>query len=315
MILVTGGTGFIGRHLVQRLLDEGRPVRLLLPEQKQKKLPWAQPVEIVTGRLDDEEAVYRAASGAHVIFHLENAQWWGRARNLERVEVVGTRSLTTIARSARVGRIITLSHLGASPASAYTLMRIKGQVEEIVRNSGLAYTIIRSGLAYGQDDAFINHIGMMLATNPFFFIMPGRGEVVMHPIYIDDLVSMLVNSLSALDTVDATIEVGGAEYTTFYDLIRTVMRVTHQRRVILPVPPYVMRWTTGIYSRVLRRSLITPQWLDLLATNRTARLGNAYDYFGVRPRRFEDTLLTYLPQKRFLWLAVRNAARRRPREL
>jgi hypothetical protein len=109
--------------------------------------------------------------------------------------------------------------------------------------------------------------------------------------------------------------VGGAEYTTFYDLIRTVMRVTHQPRVIVPVPPYVMRWTTGIYSRVLRRSLITPQWLDLLATNRTARLGNAYDYFGVRTRRFEDTLLTYLPQKRFLWLAVRNATRRRPREL
>jgi len=315
MILVTGSTGFIGRHLVQRLLDEGRAVRLLLPEQKQKKLPWAQPPEIVTGTLDDEEAVYRAASGAHVIFHLENAQWWGRPRNLERVEVVGTRNLTTIARSARVGRIITLSHLGASPASAYTLMRIKGQVEEIVRNSGLAYTIIRSGLVYGQDDAFINHIGMMLATNPFFFIMPGRGEVVMHPIYIDDLVAMLVSSLSALDTVDATIEVGGAEYTTFYDLIRTVMRVTHQPRVIVPVPPYVMRWTTGIYSRVLRRSLITPQWLDLLATNRTARLGNAYDYFGVRTRRFEDTLLTYLPQKRFLWLAVRNATRRRPREL
>ncbi len=137
----------------------------------------------------------------------------------------------------------------------------------------------------------------------------------MHPIYIDDLVAMLVSSLSALDTVDATIEVGGAEYTTFYDLIRTVMRVTHQPRVIVPVPPYMMRWTTALYSRVLRRSLITPQWLDLLATNRTARLGNAYDYFGVRTRRFEDTLLTYLPQKRFLWLAVRNAARRRPREL
>lgn len=315
MILVTGGTGFIGRHLVQRLLDEGHPVRLLLPEQKQKKLPWAQPVEIVTGRLDDEEAVYRAASGAHVIFHLENAQWWGRVRNLERVEVVGTRNLTTIARSARVGRIITLSHLGASPASAYTLMRIKGQVEEIIRNSGLAYTIIRSGVVYGQDDAFINHIGMMLATNPLFFIMPGRGEVVLHPVFIDDLVHMLVNALSALDTVDATVDVGGAEYTTFYDLIRTVMRVTRQPRVILPVPPYVMRWTTGIYSRVLPRSLITPQWLDLLATNRTARLGNAYDYFGVRPRRFEDTLLTYLPQKRFLWLAIRNATRRRPREL
>lgn len=313
MILVTGGTGFIGRHLVNQLVTEGRPVRLFVPPQKLKQVKWD--VDVVTGTLNDEEAVYKAVSGVHVIYHLENAFWWGRPRNLERVELVGTRTLTTIARSVRVGRIITLSHLGASPASAYTLMRIKGQVEEIVRSSGLAYTVIRSGLAYGDDDAFINHIGMMLASNPLFFLMPGRGEVVMHPIYINDLIQVMVNALNEIDTVDTTIEVGGAEYTTLRDLILTVMRVTGRHRVIVPVPPYAMRWFTAVYGRVMPRTLITPQWLDLLATNRTARLSNAYDYFKVRPQRFEDTLLTYLPKKRFLRLALRNVFRRRPREL
>lgn len=315
MILVTGATGFIGRHLVTELVARGHVVRLLVPPQRLKHVTWDRDkVEVIEGTLQDEEAVYRAVSGVHVIFHLENALWWGRTRNLERVELVGTRSLATSARSARVGRIITLSQLGASPASAYTLMKIKGQVEDMVRSSGLAYTIIRSGVVFGEDDAFINHIGMMLASNPLFFLMPGRGEIVLHPIYIDDLVQILVNALSAIDTVDTTIEVGGAEYTTLRDLILTVMRVTGQNRVIVPVPPYAMRWFSTIYGRLLPRTLITPQWLDLLATNRTARLGNAYDYFGVRPRRFEDTLMTYLPKKRFLRLALRHVFRRRPRE-
>lgn len=323
MILVTGATGFIGRHLVQRLLDEQRPVRILLSESKQRQyqrkrrpvpLPWATPQEIITGTLQDDEVLFRAVSGVHVIYHLENAQWWGRPRNLERVELVGTRSLITAARSARVGRIITLSHLGASPASAYPLLRIKGQVEELVRASGLAYTILRAGIIFGEQDAFINHIAMMLQINPLFFLVPGRGEVVQHPLYIDDLTLALTRALERIDTVDLTVEVGGPEYITLDDLLRTVMRVTGMYRLLIPVPPYTLRWTTAIYSRLLRRSLMTPQWLDLLATNRTARLGNLAEYFGVQPRRFEDTLLTYMRGKSYLLPSIRYSLHRRPRE-
>lgn len=315
MILVTGATGFIGRHLVQRLLDEGQPVRILLTEQKAKRpLPWENPPEVVIGSVLNDEDLFRAVSGVHVVFHLENAQWWGRRRNLERVEVVGTRNLTTAARAARVGRVITLSHLGASPSSAFNLMRIKGQVEEALRASGLAYTIVRSGLVFGAQDAFVNHIAMMMHTNPLFFLMPGQGEVVLHPIYIDDLVTALVRTLDQIDTVDQVIEIGGAEYITLRDLLATVMRVNGTSRLVLPVPPYALRWLASIYSWVLPRALMTPQWLDLLAANRTARIGSIYEYFGIQPRRFEDTLMTYMPQQRYFRSALRYAIRRRPRE-
>ncbi|MFO7322949.1 MAG: NAD-dependent epimerase/dehydratase family protein [Chloroflexota bacterium] len=315
MILVTGATGFVGRHVVRRLLAEGRAVRCLLPASRQQQLPWSQPVEIVTGTVLDDEALFRAVTGAHVIIHLENAQWWGRPRDLERIELAGTQNLITAARAARVGRIITLSHLGAAPAAGYPLLRYKGMVEEAIRTSGLAYTILRSGLAFGEDDAFVNHLAMQLRANPFFFLMPGRGEVVLHPIYIEDLVSAIVCSLDSPDVVDQTIEIGGPEYMTLDDLVRTVMRVSGMRRVIIPVPPYVLRWLTGIWSRVLPRSLITAQWLDILATNRTARLGNIFEYFGIRPRRFEDTLLTYMRGRRYLLPMLRYTLRRRPRAI
>ncbi len=313
MILVTGATGFVGRHLVARLLALNAPVRCLISADKADDLPWERQPEIVVGSILDEEALFRAATGAHVVIHLENAQWWGGPRDLERVELIGTRNLITACRAARVGRIITLSHLGASPSAAYPLLRFKGLVEDAIKASGLAYTIIRSGLIFGEDDAFVNHIAMQLTVAPGVFLMAGRGEVVLHPIYIEDVVSALIGSLEVLDTVDAVIEIGGPEYITLQDLISTVMRVSGVHRVVIGVPPYALRWITAITSRILPRSLLTPQWLDILATNRTARLGNIFRYFGVHPQRFEDTLLTYMRGRHYGLELVRYTLSRRPK--
>jgi uncharacterized protein YbjT (DUF2867 family) len=320
MILVTGSTGFIGRHTVRQLMADGLPVRCLVQtRQLRRGLPWDAEADnapqIIEGHILDDEAVFQAVTGAHTIIHLDSAMWWGRRRELERIEIAGTRNLLSIARSARVGRVITLSHLGAMQSSAYLLHSIKGQVEEAVRNSGLAFTIIRSGIAYGEDDAFINHIAMMLANNPFAYLMPGQGETILHPMYIADLVRVLTATLENMDTVDRTLEVGGAEYTTYEDLLYTVMRVTGIFRPVVSIAPYAMRLIANIYRRTFPRSLMTPQWLDILATNRTARLGNVYDYFGFQPRRFEDTLLTYLPHRTYFWRGLGATFRRHPRSI
>ena len=117
MILVTGGTGFIGRNLVARLMADGLQIRCLLPENRASSLPWSQMPEIITGSLRDEETAFKAVSGAHTIIHLESAQWWGRTSDLERVELVGTRNLVTAARR-RVTREPTLS-VGHSEVRRY----------------------------------------------------------------------------------------------------------------------------------------------------------------------------------------------------
>lgn len=321
MILVTGASGFVGRHLVRQLLAASRPVRLLLtPARAQHwttqiapSLP-GQPVDLIVGSILDPEALFRAVSGVHTIIHLENAQWWGRARDLERIELFGTRALVEAARAARVGRIIALSHLGAAAASAYPLLRYKGLMEETIKTSGLAYTIIRSGLLFGEEDAFFNHIAMQLAANPIAFLMPGQGEVVLHPLHIDDLVQALIRALESFDVVDRVIEIGGPEYLTLEDMLRTIMRVTGMHRVIISVPPYIVRWLMAP-ARLLPRSILTPQWLDLLAANRAARIGNIFTYFGVQPRRFEDTLLTYMRRRHYGRELLRYTFRRRPRVL
>ncbi|MBI5959264.1 MAG: NAD(P)H-binding protein [Chloroflexi bacterium] len=313
MIVVTGASGLVGRELVEHLAAAGWPVRVLVQTRRGGRLPritWPEGVEVVAGSLDDEPALHQIMHGAHTVFHLASAQWWGTRRDLERVDVQGTRSLIAAARSARIGRLYYLSQLGAEPSSAYTLMRVKGLVETMVRNSGLAFTIIRSGLVFGPEDRFVNGIAMLLRSNPLFYFQPGQGDSLLHPLYVLDLVKALINSLDSIDLVDTTIEIGGSEYLTYNELIRTVMRVSGTQRMIISLPPYAVRNMNRVVSRTVRRWPMTPQWLDVLASHRTAKLGNLYDYCGVRPVRFEDTLLTYMPNRHYTRELLRFMLRR-----
>ena len=317
MILVTGATGQIGRALVERLTRDGQPVRVLLPTRGGKPIRARLPAEVsmAAGSIHDAETLHQAMIGVHTIFHLASAQWWGRRRDLERVDLQGTRSLVTAGRSARIGRLVVMSHLGAAPSSAFMLMRIKGQVEEITRASGLAYTIFRSGIVFGPEDSFVNGIARLLRANPFWYLQPGQGEGLLHPIYINDLVEALINSMENLNTIDQTLEIGGPEYVTYNEMVRTVMRVTGAQRMLVSVPPYFLRSLTGLMNRFVPRWPMTPQWLDILASNRTAPLGNMFDLFGVRPARFEDTIVTYMRGRHYLPELLRTTLRRHSQTL
>lgn len=298
MILVTGATGLVGRELVPHLAAAGWPVRVLVSPRR-RPIDWPEGVEVIEGSIEDAASLHQAMQRVHTVFHLASAQWWGSRRDLERVDLDGTRAVIAAARSARIGRIFYLSQLGAEPSSAYNLLRIKGQGEGLIRNSGLAYTIMRIGVVFGPEDRFVNGIAMLLRTNPLFYFQPGNGEGLLHPLYVGDLVKALTNSLNRIDLVDATIEIGGAEYLTYNEMIRTVMRVSGAHRVVVGLPPYVLRSLNRLVRRVVWRWPMSPQWFDLLAGNRTAKLGNLYDYCNVRPVRFEDTLLKYMPHRHY----------------
>ncbi|PJF43700.1 MAG: hypothetical protein CUN55_07745 [Phototrophicales bacterium] len=319
MIIVTGALGFVGTHLTSQLLRAGHPVRVLLPSQivaryQRRPWPWASSgkAEIFEGSIFHGESLFRAMQGVHTVFHLASAQWWGNRQELEQVDLVGTRQVVTAARTARVGRIITLSHLGAEPSSAYPLLRVKGQVEEVIRTSGVPYTIFRCGVLFGEEDHFVNNLAMLLRTNPLLVFQPGKGENILQPLYIKDLIDALEYSLEAVDLVDEIVDIGGGEYISLNELLRTVMRVSKAKRLIFSVPPYIQRILNGGANLLFPRWPITRQWFDLLATNRAASLNSLYHYTKVYPVRFEDTLLKYMPQRHYGFELVRYIFKRRP---
>ncbi len=249
--------------------------------------------------------------GVHTVFHLASAGWEGRPRDLKTVDLGGMQNIIAAARSARVGRVIVLSHLGASPASGFALLKIKGEIEEAVKTSGLAYTIFRCGVVFGEGDQFVNGIARLLRANPLLYFQPGHGEGLLHPIYIDDLIEALIRSLDHLDTVDALLSVGGPEYVTYNEMVRTIMRVTRARRTIVNIPPYLLRAINRLTHRLFPAFPGSPQWFDILAGNRTAPMGTLYNVFGIHPVRFEDTILTYMPKRRYRAELMRTLLRRR----
>src|SRR5512135_834158 len=174
MILVTGATGFIGRALMRQLLDSGLAVRVLIrPSRRSPRLPKGLPIDVAVVSLADERAIGAALKGVDVIFHLAGAEWQGRNANLQAVDMQGTANLARVAAEADVKRIITVSHLGASRASAYPVFKAKGIAEEHIRRSGVPFTIFRSSLVFGPEDHFTSSLARLLQVSPFIFPLPG----------------------------------------------------------------------------------------------------------------------------------------------
>jgi len=136
--------------------------------------------------------------------------------------------------------------------------------------------------------------------------------VVLQPIHVDDLVQALTACLERIALVDHLLEIGGPEYISLRDLLRTLMRLWHMPRLLVSVPPWLLRRMAVLYSRVFPRVMMTPQMLDLLAISRVTGLGNAWTNFGVRPRRLEDSLAQW-PRKHGWRQLAENSLRPHPR--
>ncbi|RPJ50401.1 MAG: NAD-dependent epimerase/dehydratase family protein, partial [Chloroflexi bacterium] len=167
MILVTGGTGFVGQVLIRHLVSMGFQVRTLLrPSSYSPKLPRGVAVEAVICGLKDERGLRAALKGVDVVFHLAGAERRGGQADLMGVDIEGTRTIASVAADAGVERFFYLSHLGADRASAYAVLKSKAIAENFITHSGVPYTIFRSAALYGPGDQFTTELVRMLRISP-----------------------------------------------------------------------------------------------------------------------------------------------------
>ncbi len=293
MILVTGGTGFIGRSLVRQLIASGQEVRTLLrPSKTSPRLPRGMPVEAAVCSLLDERGLRAALRGVDVVYHLAGSERHSSHARLQEVDIQGTQTLVNSAVEAGVQRIITVSHLGADRNSAYPVLKAKGLAEYAIVQSGLPYTIFRSGAVFGPGDQFTVGIARLLLGWPGPFLLPGEGDSLVQPLWIDDLTATLMIALENPSLANQTISIGGLEAIPYREVVETIMARLGVRRVLAPFSPPQLRVMALMLEQVYRFP-ISIFWMDYLASDRTTNLDTLPRMFGILPARLH-TKLDYL---------------------
>jgi uncharacterized protein YbjT (DUF2867 family) len=294
MILLTGGTGFIGRSLTRQLVESGHQVRILLrPSPHTPRLPIGVPVEVAVSSLDDVRGLRAAMKGVEAVYHLVGGEGEGGRANLQAVDIDGTRSMCEAAADARVGRLFYLSHLGADRAAGFPVLKAKGIAEDFIRKSGVPYTILRGSILFGPGDEFTTGLATLLAASPGFIPLPSKGETLVQPLWVEDAVTCFIWALDNPETLNRTYEVGGSEYLSLRQVVESIMDITRQRRILVNWPTQSMRALTVLMEFIYPRFPTSIFWMDYLAVNRTCPVDTIPRVFGLMPARFA-TRLDYL---------------------
>jgi uncharacterized protein YbjT (DUF2867 family) len=307
MLLVTGATGFVGRHLLARLAESGYEVRVLLrPSPKNPRIPRGVSTQAAVASLSDPRGLRAAMVGVDRVVHLATATHKGGEAQFSRVDVEGTRNLCSAATDAGVQHLFFLSHLGSDRSSAYPVFRAKAEAEESIKSSGVPYTILRTGPAFGVEDHLTVPLAMLLAVSPLVFPMPGDGRMLLQPIWVEDLATCISWGLDDPSMRGKTFEIGGPEFVSYRQLVERVGQFAGYVRFLVPTRQPFLRLIGGFMERFLPFPPLTTFTLDYLAANRTASLDALPSIFGLKPSRLEDKI-DYLKRANWGWeLAARQ---------
>jgi nucleoside-diphosphate-sugar epimerase len=223
-IAITGGTGFIGSHLARRLVSEGHQVVPLARKRRNISVESAA-MTFVSSDLSDPAVLANAFADCDAVAHCAGINREMGEQTYQKVHVQATKNVVKAAQRAGVRKIALMSFLRARLNCGSPYHESKWAAEEVVRNSGLDYTIIKAGMVYGLGDHMLDHLSHALHTFPFF-AMVGFKEKGIRPLAIDDLVDVLCASLTGHRLSRSTVAITGAEELYLSEAVRRVARVT-----------------------------------------------------------------------------------------
>jgi uncharacterized protein YbjT (DUF2867 family) len=279
-IAITGGTGFVGRHLAERLQKDGHETVI---------------VSRRTGvDIDDAEALATAFAGCDAVAHCAGINREIGEQTFERVHVRGTQAVVDAARRAGVGRLVLVSFLRARPDCGSGYHETKWAAEELVRGSGIPHTVLKFGMIYGAGDHMIDHVTKAVRTFPVFATV-GYRERLVRPVPVADAVDVLVAALEGR-IAEPTVAVMGAETLPLGTAVRRIARVAGRRPLYVPVPV----WTIRLLARLTERLMVTP----LVAKAQAQMLAEGVDAAAPPAPELPEALR---PQRRFDEARIRAA--------
>lgn len=239
-VLVTGGTGVVGKAAVNHLIKAGHTVRLLSRHAESDARQWASGVEPHEGSVGSEQAVAGAAEGCDAVLHVAGIVSETPDNTFQEVNVEGTRRLCREAKRAGVSRFVYVSSLGAdSGDSGYH--RSKHEAEQVVRAEAPAgWLIVRPGNVYGPGDEVISLLLKMVRTLPVIPLV-GSGSQPFQPVWVEDLGLALTRAVERPEPRETAVDVAGPDVTTMRETIELLGKITQRSPVLVPVPEFLAR--------------------------------------------------------------------------
>jgi uncharacterized protein YbjT (DUF2867 family) len=262
VILVTGGSGFVGGHVVHELRGRDLPARCLVrdPKHAAKLASWG--CELIQGDMTDPASLRRAAEGAETVVHLVAIRQ-GKREQFERIMVAGTRELITAARESGVRRIVLMSALGTTEETRHLVpyYGAKWEMEELVRASGLQHVIFRPSFIFAGDGGILPTFAKLARLAPVTPII-GRGKQRIQPIWAEDVAQYFADAVGRDDVTGRIFELGGPDVVSWNEFWRRLKAVRGSKRPSVHVPVRLMRLNALITERLpgnipLTRDLLT----------------------------------------------------------
>jgi NADH dehydrogenase len=250
-IAITGGTGFVGGHLAQRLTEAGHEIVLLARSPRGGALPGK--LSFWPSDLSDPSALEAAFLGCDAVAHCAGINREIGRQTYQKVHVEGTKNVVEAARKTGVRKIVLMSFLRARPGCGSPYHESKWAAEELVRNSGLDYTVIKAGMVYGRGDHMLDHLSHSFFTQPLLATVGFRQKRI-RPLSIDDLMEVMEAALVNGRLTRQTIALTGAEELYLSDAARRVAKVIDRRIFVFPAPV----WFHYVLARVFELTMKVP---------------------------------------------------------
>jgi NADH dehydrogenase len=289
VILVTGGTGFVGSKVVHALRAEERPVRVLArrPEKQERLRAWG--CEVVLGDMTDAASLRRAVEGCEAVVHLVGLPPFADPNATERVMTQGTRDLVAAAKEANVARFVLMSANGVSEETldVAPYYRAKWEMEGEVKRSGLEHVVFRPSFVFGKEGGQLPQQLMLVRWSP---VTPVLGRHRMQPIWVDDVAAFFAKAFSTPEAVNRTFELGGPDRLTWEELHAEIRKVLGKRRLAFTMPPGLLRAgaVVGQLLPPLRGARAAVEMLDF--GDNVVDVGPAVEAFGIEPISVEEQL-------------------------
>ena len=278
-VVVTGGTGFVGPHVVQRLVDDGHTVRVL--EHTAGSSAALPNQEAVQGEMTDAESLRRAAEGQEVVVHLV-ALLAGSPEEFQRVMEEGTRDLIAAARDAGVRRFVLMSALGTTEETKDLVpyYHAKWQMEQDVKSSGLEHVIFRPSFVFGRGGGALEQFKRIAKLSPVTPIV-GPGTQRIQPIWVDDVAAYFAAGVVKAEAANRTFELGGPDVVTWNEFWSRLKQAQGARRPSVHVPFGLMRMQAAVLEKLPKPPVTRDQLKMLAAGDNTVTNSDAVDTFGL----------------------------------